>query len=112
MVRKKAVDMDAVRDAFQAGEIELVGTWEAADIIGVERPRIGRWLNRWRVWKFGDATWIKTGGKKGTPPEQGPEPVTRIPLPIGNLKAGPVWLRPDIERFAASRRSEKDAAVA
>jgi hypothetical protein len=115
MARKK-LTADDIRFAFASGEHQLVGTWEAAEIIGVERPRIGRWLNRWRIWMFGDKDWQKTGGKKGVPPHvqaepddwtYGPEPDTRIPKPLADTKAGPVWLRSDIEAFAAARRARR-----
>lgn len=47
-----------------------VGTAEAADILGVERPRIGRWI------------------KRGI-----------MPPTVMHLQATPVWRRRDIERM-------------
>lgn len=47
----------------------LVGTAEVAEILGVERPRIGRWI-----------------GKGGV-----------LPQPVARLGASPVWRRVDIE---------------
>jgi hypothetical protein len=67
-------------------KMNLVGTSEAAEILGVERTRIGRWL-------------------KADPP--------RMIDPLVRLSATPVWLRKDVERFAAKlakQRSERVAA--
>lgn len=50
--------------------LDLVGTAEAAAILNVERPRIGRWK--------------KTGV---------------MPPTVADLQAGPVWRRRDIERM-------------
>lgn len=47
---------------------DRVGTAEAAEILGVERPRIGRWI------------------EKG-----------KMPMPVSKLAATPVWKRSDIE---------------
>lgn len=85
------------------GKLDLVGTWEAAEILGVERPRIGRWLKPWRVWLYGDEEWQESGGKRGIRPKRGKEPETKIPKPVADLKSGPVWFRKDIERFARER---------
>lgn len=93
------------------GKLDLVGTWEAAEILGVERPRIGRWLKKWRDWMYGDDEYRKSGGKRGTAPRQGPEPVTKIPKPIVELKSGPVWHRKDIERFARQRAASPIGAA-
>lgn len=49
-------------------QMDLVGTAEAADILGVERPRIGRWIQR------------------GIMPDT-----------VKKLQATPVWRRKDIE---------------
>jgi predicted DNA-binding transcriptional regulator AlpA len=46
---------------------DLVGTAEAAEILGVERSRIGKWIKR-----------------------------GRMPKPVARLAAGPVWLTEDI----------------
>lgn len=61
---------------FVAGPI--VGTAEAAAILGVERPRIGRWSG--------------VGGL--------------MPTPIGKTRAGPIWLRSEVEalREATNKR--------
>lgn len=62
----------------------LVGTAEAADILGVERPRIGRWLDKGKM----------------------PEPLTR-------LASGPVWDKRDIVAFkpeVEKRRRRRAAA--
>jgi hypothetical protein len=121
----KVPSADELRAAFrthegeQVGAHQLVGTWEAADIIGVEKPRIGRWMNKWRTWMFGEDKWQKSGGKEGTPPHHlaspddwtyGPKPEMKLPEPLADLKAGPVWLRSDIEAFAAARQTRAQAA--
>lgn len=92
------VTPDALRAAVASGEIEFVGTWEAADILGVERPRIGRWLNRWREW-------VRAG-------MVGPEPSTKIPKPIADPKSGPVWIRSEIEAAAVERQRARETAAA
>jgi hypothetical protein len=67
-------------------QLDLVGTAEAADILGVERPRIGRWI------------------KRGV-----------MPPTATDLKATPVWYRRDVLKMhdwvEANRRyrSEPDA---
>lgn len=63
---------------------DLVGTAEAAKILGVERPRIGRWK------------------KSGIMPET-----------VADLQAGPVWNKSDIERmvpYVVSIRRERGHA--
>jgi hypothetical protein len=58
------------------GRGEFVGTGEASAIIGVEPPRIGRWM--------------RNHEEKGSP--------KRLPDPVAKLKMGPVWLRSQIEQ--------------
>lgn len=58
----------------------LVGTAEAAAILGVERPRIGRWR--------------ASGGDK-------------LPEPVAELAAGPVWLRSEIEALRESTEARR-----
>lgn len=60
--------MSNTNGSTKKGKLDLVGTAEAADILGVERPRIGRWL------------------KEG-----------KMPDPVSVLRATPVWMRADIE---------------
>lgn len=67
----------------------LVGTAEAAAILGVERPRIGRW-------RALDASRIE----QGLPP-------AKLPLPIQELAAGPVWLRSQIEAMREATDSRR-----
>jgi hypothetical protein len=55
-------------------KLDLVGTAEAAEILGVERPRIGRW-------------------KKSKV----------LPEPVAELAAGPVWYREQIEAVLSER---------
>lgn len=55
-------------------KLDLVGTAEAAEILGVERPRIGRW-------------------KKSKV----------LPEPVAELAAGPVWYREQIEGVQEER---------
>ena len=50
--------------------LDIVGTAEAAEILGVERPRIGRWI------------------KRGV-----------MPPVVAQLQATPVWYRKDILRM-------------
>lgn len=60
-------------------KLDLVGTAEAAlDILHVERPRIGRWR------------------KSGIMPE-----------PVGEIAAGPVWLRPQITGMVKEREKHR-----
>jgi hypothetical protein len=76
---------------FEAGEKEkrangtrrrrklpLVGTAEAAEILGVERPRIGRWK------------------KSGVLPE-----------PVAEVAAGPIWYRSQIEGVREERERRR-----
>jgi hypothetical protein len=58
----------------------LVGTAEAAAILGVERPRIGRWR-------------ALDNGK--------------LPEPVAQLASGPVWLRSQIEALRGSTTARK-----
>lgn len=79
-------------------KLELVGVWEAHEIVGVERSRFARWLAPRRKWI--------EGGRKGAPPE------LAIPTPLADLRSGPVWLKSDIVKFArefAERRSTAGA---
>lgn len=75
--------------AAEGVELDVVGTAEAADILDVERPRIGRWM------------------KLGI-----------MPKPAKRLAATPVWFRADIERLRDQRagrrrgRGEKKEKVA
>lgn len=56
----------------------LVGTAEAAAILGVERPRIGKWTA-----------------------------LGRMPTPVAELAAGPVWHRYDIEAMVPTVESRR-----
>lgn len=71
----------------RADVYDLVGTAEAADILNVERPRIGRWM------------------RAGTMPE-----------PVVILAATPVWHRDDIEAMRPwvdeHRRSRAGESIA
>jgi hypothetical protein len=62
------------RRATRQAVPELVGSTEAAEILGVERPRISRWR------------------EKGV-----------LPDPVAVLKAGPIWTRAQIEGFMTER---------
>jgi hypothetical protein len=68
-------------------QLDLVGTAEAAEILGVERPRIGRWINR------------------------GVMPPTAV-----QLQATPVWYKRDIVKMLpwveSNRRQRKTEAQA
>jgi predicted DNA-binding transcriptional regulator AlpA len=63
--------------------VDLVGTAEVAEILGVERPRIGRWIG------------------KG-----------QMPMPVMILRATPVWRRRDIEAMRDAVDSRKKRAAA
>lgn len=56
-------------------ELDLVGTFEAHLILGVERSRLARWLSD---------------------NEKNPDRA-RVPVPVARLRSGPVWLRSQIE---------------
>lgn len=58
--------------------IDVVGTAEAAEILKVERPRIGRWR------------------KQG-----------KMPAPVAELAATPVWYRKQIESMVDDRESRR-----
>ncbi len=60
----------------QYKDLDIVGTAEAADILDVERPRIGRWRNQ---------------GK--------------MPPPVAELAATPVWHRKQIEALIEGREA-------
>lgn len=70
----------------QNGKLDLVGTYEAHLILGVERSRIARWLSE---------------------NEQGK---AKIPPPADRVKSGPIWRRAQIE--AKLRELAADAGVA
>ena len=63
--------------------LDLVGTAEAAEILGVERPRIGRWR------KYGV-----------------------MPDPVAELKAGPVWYRTQIVGMKGEREKRRRGTAA
>jgi hypothetical protein len=64
------------------GDLDLVGTYEAHLILGVERSRIARWLDE------------NAHGKN------------KIPEPAARLKCGPIWRRSAIERRLAELAAE------
>jgi hypothetical protein len=61
---------------------DLVGTAEAAELLDVEAPRIGRWLQK------GD-----------------------MPMPVVWLAAGPVWRRVHIEAMRSTREERRRRPV-
>lgn len=61
-----------------AEKLDLVGSAEAAEILGVERPRINRWRSR------------------GVMPET-----------VADLRCGPIWAKTDVELLAAERAAKK-----
>jgi predicted DNA-binding transcriptional regulator AlpA len=88
-------DVEALRNAITARQqgrpemrvvpskpIDLVGTKEVADMLGVERTRIGRWL--------------KAG---------------RMPVPLARLHATPVWFRKDIAPLAEQVHADRAGRV-
>jgi predicted DNA-binding transcriptional regulator AlpA len=61
---------------------DYVGTAEAAELLGVERPRIGRWIG------------------KG-----------QMPMPIAKLGATPIWDRADIEAMRDEVNARKRTGI-
>jgi hypothetical protein len=59
-------------------KLDLVGTAEAAELLDVERPRIGRWV------------------KSGVMPE-----------PVARLASGPVWLKKDVLGISKEREKRR-----
>jgi acetamidase/formamidase len=75
IVRVEVVREDVLdRELHQAQIPELVGTSEVIKLLGVTRQRLHE---------------LRTAG--------------RFPLPTLELAAGPIWMRPAIEQFAAER---------
>lgn len=66
-------------------QLDLVGTFEAHLILGVERSRLARWL---------------------TQNEQG---LAKVPEPVARLRSGPVWFRSQIEGKLRSLYDEAGA---
>lgn len=64
-------------DELFTGQFGLMGTWEVAHYLGVEKSRIARWL---------------TDLGKGK---------DSIEAPVARLKSGPVWRREQVERKAS-----------
>jgi hypothetical protein len=83
----KQVRIASVIDRLPEDDDTLVGTAEAAEILGVERPRIAKWL------------------RNGV-----------IPTPLAKTAMGPVWLRSQIEAALpeadARRRNRRPADAA
>jgi hypothetical protein len=69
---------ERIKAYFDAGG-ELVSSGDAARILGVDSQRVSRWMK----------------GKE-----------VRMPDPIAYLSSGPVWLRGDVEAFAAQRNGQ------
>jgi len=61
--------------------MDLVGSAEAAEILGVERPRINRW---------------RTSGV--------------MPCTVAELRCGPIWTRGAVEALAETRLLAKKAS--
>jgi hypothetical protein len=72
LLRRANADAQVLIDVASGETVQvaglLVGTAEAAAILGVERPRIGRWIA-----------------------------LGKLPEPVARLAATPVWLRTQIE---------------
>lgn len=60
-------------ETHEEKQLDLVGTFEAHLILGVERSRLARWL---------------------TQNDQG---LAKVPEPVARLRSGPVWFRSQIE---------------
>lgn len=67
----------------EEGNLLLAGTAEAAEMLDVERPRIGRWM------------------KAGL-----------MPRPLAKLRATPIWTVPQIEAMKGERESRRRAPAA
>lgn len=96
-------------------KMQLVGVWEAHEIVGVERSRFARWLAPFRdsvravQAELGLAEKERDGrlthelreriADAGLKPKFAP-PSAGLPMPADDLKSGPVWLRDDMEEFA------------
>ena len=90
-------------------QLDLVGTAEAAeDILGVERPRIGRWLDRCRhcgakqmkgEWDPEDPNFIPCKSRRGHQ--------SVMPEPVARLRSGPVWYRSQIVGFKEEREKRR-----
>lgn len=65
---------DENADRLYTGDLEVMGTWEVAHYLGIERSRVARWLGEL---------------------ENGMSPIEK---PKARVKAGPLW------RFAQVRR--------
>jgi len=82
-LKKEDGRMTRPRQPDHVRQLEIVGTAEAAEILGVERPRIGRWIKR-----------------------------EVMPPTAAELSATPVWYRRDIEKMQpwveAHRRTRYD----
>ena len=69
---------------------DLVGSKEAAEILGVHKATLNRWLK----------------------PESGPHGSTKTyMIEPKYIDAGPVWVRADVERFAAEQGRQRAAAT-
>lgn len=107
------------------GRLDLVGVYEAHEIIGVERSRLARWLTPFREsvkrvqeqlglsdpdGRLGHETLeaIESAGLK----TDFAAPSGGLPLPRADMKSGPVWLRDDIVEFASERESRRTPATA
>lgn len=103
------------------GRLDLVGVFEAHEIIGVERSRLARWLAPFRdsVRVVQKQLGLEEDGRlsyetihaiqeAGLKPEFA-APSGGLPLPRADMKSGPVWLRDDIATFAEQRRERTTA---
>ena len=89
-------------------QLDLVGTAEAAEILGVERPRIGRWLDRCThcgakqmrgEWDPENPNFIPCKSRRGHR--------SVMPEPVARLRSGPVWYRSQIEDFKGGREKRR-----
>lgn len=89
-------------------KLDLVGTAEAAEILGVERPRIGRWLDRC---KHCGASYMKGGWEE--PCIKGHRKHESVmPEPVQRLRSGPVWERSQIAPMKGEREKRRRGSVA
>lgn len=67
---------DGHADRLYTGRLELMGTWEVAAYLGIERSRVARWLDELAAGK------------------------TPIEKPTARLKSGPFWRFDQVRRKA------------
>jgi hypothetical protein len=104
----------------QNGKVEkhdLVGTSEAADNLGVEKPRIGRWSRRVCQECRGHCFVVSGQAVEYPPGDDEKNKCTCakphkhwsrvMPEPVAELRSGPVWYRSQIEAMTDERERRR-----